>query len=207
MSKYTFLCIDTETTGLPKISGTYGNNSWAWKSARLLELACVVFIIDIDKHLYITEQYSVLRKYNMNKTEQKSTKIHGITNQDLENGEEIMPILSKFMELYERADFIIGHNIFFDLNVMLNEFVLAEHLFADVIFNDMIKNKKHLCTARQKFSLDSIGRLNVSDREKYIRLVNLFGELFPNKTYKQHRALTDVKATIDCFVKMLCLSS
>lgn len=200
MSQYTFLCFDTETTGLPKNFQYDGLDKDAWSTARLLELGCILFVIDTDKHIYKIKEYSLLRKYVMNDEEfNTSNPIHGITNEDLEKGVEIEKILKKFRKLYNRAHYIIGHNVDFDINVLVNEF----NLDGDYFCNELLNTDKKLCTAKYKHQVDVYDCIDIIKREKYIKLINLYTELFPDKTYIQHRALTDAVATAECFVKEL----
>jgi DNA polymerase-3 subunit alpha len=52
----------------------------------------------------------------------KNSHIHGITHQHADlNGIAISNALEIFAKFIDESDYIIGYNIFFDINIMLNE--------------------------------------------------------------------------------------
>lgn len=197
----TYLCFDTETTGLPTDPSRSGLCSAIWENCRMIELGCILFEI-VDGKKKIIETYSSFTDYLMNEEQMKITgPIHNITNEMiLKEGKSMKKVLNEFKRLYNMADYIIAHNIRFDINVMLNEF----HLIDDSFIHNLIFSQKLLCTSRQKhFMIDN--KIKSMDRISRISLINLFKEYFPNKMFIQHRAIHDAHATVDCFVHQLSL--
>lgn len=185
-SEKLILCFDTETTGLP-INGIY-------EHIKLIELGCILFKIDGT----VIERYNSLTDYIMTDTEiEKTGHIHNITNEMIEKeGKPVIEVLNKFKELYNKADYILAHNINYDINILLNEF----NKINDDFNIRLIKEKENrLCTATEiHYSLN-----NIQKRQKRIRLVNLFALCYPNETYEAHRALNDCEVTMNCFLKQL----
>ena len=98
------------------------------------------------------------------------------------------------------ADYVIAHNMRFDINVMINEYQLID----DSFIHELIFSQKLLCTSRQKHFI-SENKIKSIDRMPRISLINLFKEYFPHETFIQHRAIQDAQATVDCFVYQLSL--
>ena len=58
---------------------------------------------------------------------QEATNIHGITNRMAkEEGYKLRKVLLRFLEMLDKCDFIVGHNIDFDVNVIAAELYRKE---------------------------------------------------------------------------------
>jgi DNA polymerase III epsilon subunit-like protein len=105
------LIFDTETTGLPKTrEGAYkGPNNWP-------HIVSISWILLEDLNVIDTQSFIVKPKWNI---PEDSVKIHGITNEiALNKGDELEEVMDKFFSI--NYDWIIAHNLDFDLNVLRN---------------------------------------------------------------------------------------
>ena len=195
-----YLCFDTETTGLPQNWKLNGMNTKTWSTARLIEIGCILFTIE-DKQMKVIEKYSSLISYHMNDKEfEISGPIHKITNEMLtKDGKDVKEVLAKFKEMYKKADYILGHNVDFDVNVVLNEFNIANDNFRYTLLDEEYKK---LCTCYYTFSIYN-GKVSRQPRLCYIKLSKLFNIFFPDRSFESHRALNDAEVTAECFVKIL----
>ena len=113
-----YLIFDTETTGLP-------NN---WKAPltdfdnwpRLVQLAWQLHDIKGD---LIEKNNLIIRPDNFD-IPYNSTKIHGITNEIAQRkGLDIDDVLEQFIQTLEKTNILVGHNVEFDNNIVLCEFI------------------------------------------------------------------------------------
>jgi DNA polymerase III epsilon subunit-like protein len=197
----TYLCFDTETTGLPADPSRSGLCTPAWENCRMIELGCVLFEI-VDGKAKIIDTYCSFTDYLMNDEQLKITEpIHHISNEMIsKEGNSMKIVLEEFKRFYNRADYVIAHNMKFDINVMLNEY----HLLNESFIHVLVFSPKLLCTSRQLHSIKN-NKIKSIDRTPRISLINLFKEYFPDKMFVQHRAIQDARATVDCFVHQLSL--
>ena len=183
------LVIDTETTGLPKMTEkrTYYDytESDKYDISRLLELGYVLY-----------ENKKEIKKYeklvNVNFLIHNSD-IHGITNADtIVNGVCIHDILNNLFNDIKDIDVtIVAHNIKFDINILLSE----AHRYGHNDLINKINSCEQKCTcqmAKEKL------RLNY-----YIKLVTLYKKLFHKKIIQEHRALSDVYLCSECYFQLL----
>ncbi len=75
-----------------------------------------------------------------------SIKIHGITNQEANTkGKKIVNVLKNIGKIIKSCDYIIGYNIFYDINILLSElYRINKHNTIQKILQ-MIADKKILC--------------------------------------------------------------
>jgi len=130
------LIFDLETSGLPeKKKGFYKNpideyyepNDFEkYDGCRILSMAYIYiknFNYDNSKNLNLSNITEFFRKPldNFNISEQ-SIKIHGITKEyALKNGIKLSRIIKSFSNILAECDYIIGHNIIFDIMVLSSE--------------------------------------------------------------------------------------
>ncbi|CAH6421474.1 UvrD DNA helicase [uncultured virus] len=181
-SKY-YVIFDTETTGLPlKLnSGNFYEFSDLEKydSSRLIQICWAIYLN--GKLLELKNYYIKPEGFVINNSE-----IHGITQTfaDL-NGKNIVFILKKFANMLKKIDYIIGHNINFDLNIMSSE--LFRFGLNDII--QILNSKNKICTMEKSICLKIKGYLSPS------KLIDLYKFLFNKPFDGQHNAKFDVLAT------------
>ena len=124
------LCFDTETTDKPpKPKNPFEKQIFDDKEIpaeswpRILQLGFV---------LYDTGKQEIVKKYDhlvkLKKTgliQPGAAKVHGITDEKSQNeGRPIKEVMMDFIHSFHQAKFVVGHNVQFDINVVLAELTL-----------------------------------------------------------------------------------
>lgn len=179
------LFLDTETSGIPTSLNAPINELTNWPY--VLQLAWLIYspdgtLIKKENHFIYEEDIYI---------KNSSTKIHGITKEDLmSKGHErktIMKILANDLRKYQPI--IVGHFVEFDSKMVQVAF------FRSGLKNN-ISRYKHFCTMR---STSEYSKLPNSTFPKLDELyLGLFGEKLENK----HNAANDAEATARCFFEL-----
>lgn len=186
-----FLIFDTETTGLPKnfkapISDT---NNWP----RCVQIAWQLHdqwgnLIEHNDFIIIPDGYNI---------PYEAEKVHGIsTLLAQKQGVELKLVLEKFNQVIEKASFIVGQNIDFDINVIGSEFYrmqIETHLLQKPLLDTCTETTANLCQIPGgkggKFKLPT--------------LTELYQHLFQSQFEEAHNATADVEATARCFFELI----
>ncbi|HEY8689848.1 MAG TPA: 3'-5' exonuclease [Chitinophagaceae bacterium] len=187
-STKTFLFFDTETTGLPKNwKASYKElNNWP----RLVQIAW----ISADNNGNIADQKNYLVKPNGFTIPDDATRVHRISTQKaLQNGSELHFVLNQFNECVSSADYLVAHNLSFDINVVASE------LFRFKIESEIFE-KKQICTME---SSTNFCKLPGNYGYKFPKLSELHQKLFHATFDEAHDASVDIKATVKCFYELL----
>ncbi|MCT4624675.1 MAG: DNA polymerase III subunit alpha, partial [Schleiferiaceae bacterium] len=186
-----FLIFDTETTGLPKNYNLPYTDTDNWP--RMVQLAWQLHdeegkLIEVKDYIVKPVGYDI--PFN-------ATKIHGIsTKKALEEGHDLKFVLEEFEKDLERADYNVGHNIGFDINIVGCEAVRTEHetLLHDKIILDT-------CTEQTaEYCKIPGGR---GGKFKLPTLTELHHLLFNEGFDEAHNAAFDVEATTRSFLELL----
>ena len=185
-----FLIFDTETTGLP---GDWNApltdvNNWP----RCVQIAWQLHdkggnCISHEDYLVTPDGYTI--PYD-------SEKIHGIsTALAKKEGIPLSEVLEKFRLILNQCEFVGGHNVKFDLNIMGAEFLrLGDHNPLDnlPVIDTCTEQTASLCQLAGgrggKFKLPTLGELHF----------HLFNDHFE----EAHNATADVEATARCFFEL-----
>lgn len=190
--KGVYLFLDTETTGLPKKRNADPMDFDNWPY--VVEIAWLLtdeFGLQVSGDKYIVKQ-------NV-KIPQEAIRVHHITNEDM-NSKGVSPkvVYREFIEAVANCDYIIAHNIDFDLPILQCE------LYRNG-FNVSLYEKKHFCT--MKAGKDFCYSFDANGRPKNPKLVELFSSLYFNISSLPikgtHSALSDTLMTYRCFMKMM----
>lgn len=190
--KGVYLFLDTETTGLPKKRNADPMDFDNWPY--VVEIAWLLtdeFGLQVSGDKYIVKQ-------NV-KIPQEAIRVHHITNEDM-NSKGVSPkvVYREFIEAVANCDYIIAHNIDFDLPILQCE------LYRNG-FNVSLYEKKHFCT--MKAGKDFSYSFDANGRPKNPKLVELFSSLYFNVSSLPikgtHSALSDTLMTYRCFMKMM----
>ncbi len=186
-----YLVFDTETTGLPAnfnapISDT---NNWP----RIVQLAWQLH----DEMGKIILHKDFIIKPNGYNIPVNTESIHGISTElALAVGEEMEDVLQLFKNDLAKADFVVGHNLNFDINIMSCEFFRLEEPSPfealgslDTCTEDTAKLCKLPGGKGGGFKKPTLTELNRF----------LFGQSFEDA----HNATADVEATACCFLELL----
>jgi len=112
------LIFDTETTGLPQsrdLARTKPNN---WP--HIVSISWV--ILDTETNLILKQRSAIIHPEGRWIIPEESIKIHGITNDiAIEQGEELTLVMEEFIG--EKYDYLVAHNMQFDLSVINNALI------------------------------------------------------------------------------------
>ena len=187
-----YLIFDTETTGLPqnwKAPLTDFNN---WP--RCVQLAWQIH----DKEGRLVEVKNFIIKPEGFDIPFNAEKIHGISTElALEQGVALTEVLIEFVKDVEKSQFVIGHNIAFDNNIVGCELLRKEmpNLLADFPSIDTKDDATDYCAIPG-------GR---GGKFKWPNLTELHTKLFGEAFAEAHNASADVEATARCFLELVRL--
>jgi DNA polymerase III epsilon subunit-like protein len=205
------LIFDTETTGLPK--------------TKLLTNEVLHLLPYIVQHSYVIFN-TLTKKIEMIQDQIikipvdipigiETTNIHGITKEiSLLEGKDLKKILLSFIEDYENCDLIVGHNLWFDINMLKIEttrLIQTSDYFEKLCLEEFLKkldvdsaNNKHFCTMKASIHFCNIKAINKKGKEyiKFPKLSELYEKLFNNIPNNLHNSLHDVLICLRCFYQM-----
>ena len=165
-----YIILDTETTGLEVEQGH-----------RVIEIGAVL-LNDRKKseehfHSYLNPERLI---------DEEATKVHGISNQDLENKPLFQEIAEEFLEFIQGSTLVI-HNADFDVGFLNNELNLVSSKYPKL--EEICEVIDSLSLARKKFP----GQRNSLDA-----LANRFDVTGYDRTY--HGALLDANILADVYM-------
>jgi DNA polymerase-3 subunit alpha len=186
-----YLIFDTETTGLP---GNYNapvtaTDNWP----RCIQIAWQLH----DEYGRLIENQDYLVRPEGFNIPYDAERIHGISTElALEQGVPLLEVLVKFNAALEKAEFVVGQNVGFDLNIMGCEFYRLgmENRLAEMPVLDT-------CTEITAELLQIPG--GRGGRFKLPNLTELHQYLFGEPFSEAHNATADVEATTRCFLQLL----
>ncbi|MDB4130650.1 DNA polymerase III subunit alpha [Flavobacteriaceae bacterium] len=186
-----YLVFDTETTGLPKKWNAPLSDSDNWP--RCVQLA---WQLHDSKGLLISSHSYLINpdKYNI---PYESEKIHGISTA-LANkiGDDLVSVLDKFILDLNKAGFIIGHNVKFDLNIIGAE-LLRINSAVDLLEKDILDTCTELTANVCKIPGGRGGKF------KFPTLIEIYSFLFNDSFSEAHNASADVEATARVFFELV----
>ncbi|MDP1591584.1 MAG: PHP domain-containing protein, partial [Prosthecobacter sp.] len=125
-----------------------------------------------------------------------SEKIHGIsTAKALAEGRPLREVLDGFSEVMHKAEFIAGHNIEFDINIMGAEYHRLDGA-------EPMTAMKWLDTKEDGTAFCAIPG-GKGGKFKWPKLTELHVKLFNEEFDEAHNAAADVAATSRCFLEMI----
>ena len=197
------LVFDTETTGLPKCKFVKKNNIHLWP--HIVQLSYIVY--DTEKNKILVEQDEIVKVNDDIEIPEESTKIHGITNEASKLcGQNISVLLEHFVVCFNRVDCIVGHNVEFDIKMLLVE--CYRNNYKDNLFIEMLKNAKRIsspklyCTMNVGKELCNIVIQNKYTGEKFLKspkLIELHEKIFSQTPKHLHNSFNDIIITLRCF--------
>ncbi len=187
-----FLIFDTETTGLPIRDDAPLTDLDNWP--RVVQIAWQLHGLDgalIEAGDAVVKPEGFDIPYN-------ASKIHGITNEVAHHyGQDLSSSLNKFKSALENAEFLVGHNIQFDINVLAAEYIRMEG-------ENALENFKSIDTSQEgrNFCQLSGGK---GGGFKIPKLSELYEKLFSENFAEAHNAIADVEATARVFLECIRL--
>ena len=201
------IVFDTETTGLPKTKVLTPGllNLWPY----VVQLSYLIYDID-EKELIKIRDFIIKIPYDI-EIPQEASKIHGITNDiSYSQGINIENIIEEFMDDLNQCDYIIGHNIEFDINMIKAELmrlnlIISKNMNLYYNYVEFLTTcKKYYCTMQESIDLCAIKQINKQGKEyiKYPKLIELHKKLFDTSPNGLHNSLNDIIICLRCFYKM-----
>lgn len=201
------IVFDTETTGLPKTKVLTNGLLSLWP--HIVQLSYLICDVN-EKELVKIRDFIVKVPYNIEISEE-STKLHGITNDiSYSQGVDIELIIEEFMEDLKYCDYIVGHNIEFDINMIKAELMrlninITKNMNLYYKYLEFISTcKKFYCTMQESVDLCAIKQKNKQGKEyfKYPKLIELHQKLFNSSPKGLHNSLNDILICLRCFYKI-----
>jgi DNA polymerase-3 subunit alpha len=186
-----FLIFDTETTGLPKRWNAPISDTDNWP--RCIQIAWQLHD-DLGK---CTEHKDFLIKPEGFNIPYDAEKIHGISTElAINEGVSITEVLNEFNNALSKAQFVVGQNVGFDVNIMGAEFYRADisNILQELpVLDTCTEITAELCKLPG-------GR---GGKFKLPTLTELHQKLFNQPFAEAHNATADVEATTRCFFELL----
>ncbi|HSJ67549.1 MAG TPA: PHP domain-containing protein, partial [Anditalea sp.] len=185
-----YLIFDTETTGLPRDYNAPITDLSNWP--RLVQLAWQLHdergnLISNNNFIVKPEGFTI--PYN-------AEKVHGIsTDRALKEGHDLRKVLEIFHQDVEKATYMVGHNIGFDINVCGSEFLRKE--VPMVLMEKTALDTKDISTDFCGIPGGKGGKF------KWPTLTELYKKLFNVGFDDAHDAAYDVDATAKCFFGLI----
>ena len=204
------LIFDTETTGLPQTKII--NQTTLYKWPHIVQFSYLIFDTELND-IIVSKDCIVKLKRGIFISE-ASSKIHGISNEmSIENGEDIEIILKEFFYYLRDVDLLVGHNISFDMNMVIVELLRIiykclypkEHIDAYKFDLHFIQNLKNVfCTLQESIELCGLKAVDKYGREydKWPKLIELHQTLFETSPNNLHNSFNDILVTLRCFIKL-----
>jgi len=189
-----FLIFDTETTGFPKDWNAPITDLDNWP--RVVQLAWQIHdeqgaLVEVQDHIIYPDGFDI--PFN-------STKIHGISTERARNeGKPLEEVLALFEASMDKCEYLIGHNVKFDLNVTGCEYYRvkgANPLDQKTPVDSCTETTAELCQLPG-------GR---GGRYKLPKLEELYLHLFNEGFAEAHNAAFDVEATARVFLELVRLN-
>lgn len=185
-----YLFFDTETTGLPKKWKAPVSDVDNWP--RLVQLGWIMADAEGNELARADEIVSP----DGFTIPPSSSKVHGITTDlALRKGRPVAEVLREFAAQVEQAEYLVGHNVSFDENVVGAELIRAgvEHA---------LWHRESICT---KMEATDFCQLPGKYGYKWPTLEELHQKLFGSSVPGAHNAMHDVEATLRCFFELRAL--
>lgn len=180
-----YLFFDTETTGLPRNwnAPVTDVNNWP----RMVQIAWIL----ADKSGNLTNKVSHIIKPDGFAIPPSAAQIHRIdTQRAIDEGLPIPQVLSDFTKDLQKADYLVAHNISFDLSVLAAEFLRIR------LTVDNLLSKVAICTKVESTSYCGL------PENKWPTLEELYQVLFKEPLKDSHDAMVDVNACHKCFLEL-----
>ena len=184
-----YLFFDTETSGLPKNYKAPVTDVDNWP--RLVQIGWIIMNEDQDvleekEYIIFPDGFSIPKE---------ASDIHRVTQERAEKGGvPILSVLQDFRNAIEQSDYLVGHNIDFDKNIMGAEFIRAGIEFVN-------PSRPKICTMKSSTTYCKLpGNYG---RYKWPKLMELHTKLFGRGFEEAHDAIADIRATAKCFFELI----
>lgn len=165
----------------------------AWSPSRIVALS---WQLTDRAGQAIKEESHTLRQAGTMQPE--AVRIHGISNEQMQQGEAPLLVLHKLMQDLEEAEIVVAHNAWFHLSTLTAE------LQAHGLDTSTLEGKSYICT--MEWGRDLGCKIGGDGRKLYPRLDELFGFLYFGRlavpiSYRS-KTLRDVRLVAACLRRM-----
>ena len=186
-----FIVFDTETTGLPKNWNAPVSDSDNWP--RCIQLA---WQLHDDNGKLINNKSFLIKPVDYD-IPYESEKVHGISTElAKQDGVDLSDVIDKFLFDLDKAKYLVGHNVKFDINIIAAELYRLGIVskFSDLkVIDTCTETTANLCKIKG-------GR---AGKFKYPTLIELYDFLFNDSFDQAHNASADVEATARSFFELI----
>lgn len=188
-----FLIFDTETTGLPLLKNAPLTNFDNWP--RMVQIAWQLHdelgnFVEAQNHIVRPDGFEIPINAKM---------VHGIsTEYALEHGEPLADVLNMFLKAAQKAKYLVGHNINFDLSIVGCEFLRDRG-------ENPLENWKIIDTCTEKTAEYCKMPGGKGGKFKLPKLIDFHKLLFGEDFSSAHNACADVEATARVFLECVRL--
>ena len=212
------LFIDLETTGLVKDKGAnieqenkfpiYTSNEY--DNARIVQLSWL-YMKKFNYNYKIIPEKIYDRIVKPNNYEITNYEFHGITNEyALSHGKRIERVLNKIKLKILECDYIIGYNIYFDINVLLSELNRLNMINIIDKIKKLKKEEKILCIGELSALYAKPNKWKKFYKYQIPKQVDVYETLFNKKLDNAHNSKYDVCAMVkilyEIFKKEQCIN-
>jgi len=186
-----FLIFDTETTGLPRNYNAPLTDFDNWP--RMVQIAWQLHdangaLLHFDSIIIKPEGYTI--PFN-------AEQIHGIsTKRALDEGKDLKNVLNEFIEIVNKCQYLCGHNIEFDINIIGAEFLR-------VGLPNVFEGKASIDTKSDETTAFCAIPGGKGGKFKWPTLTELYTKLFNESFAEAHNAAFDVQATTKAFFEII----
>lgn len=205
------LVFDTEATGLPKTKIINPDALHLWP--HIVQFSYLIYDTELNDVIVVGD--NIVKVGAGINIPAESTAIHGITNQMSQTeGVSLSQALGGFFRDLKTADRLVGHNISFDINLVIVELLRIIYDPASNSGDDISTNKNNLhqianfkniyCTLQESIDLCAIKAVTKLGKEynKFPKLIELHQKLFQTMPNNLHNSLTDILVTLRCYMMM-----
>ena len=205
------LVFDTEATGLPKTKIINPDALHLWP--HIVQFSYLIYDTEVNDVIVVGD--NIVKVGAGINIPAESTAIHGITNQMSQTeGVSLSQALQGFFRDLQTADRLVGHNISFDVNLVIVELLRMIYNPASNSGADVSANKNNLhqianfkntyCTLQESIDLCAIKAVTKLGKEynKFPKLIELHQKLFRTIPNNLHNSLTDILVTLRCYMMM-----
>lgn len=183
-----YLFFDTETTGLPRDYEAPASDTLNWP--RMVQLSWIL----TDSQGNVLSVHDCIVRPDGFEIPEQAASIHGITTERaMREGAPLDSVLTVFLQTLDSAEYIVGHNIYFDIHVVDSEFVRRG-------VDASLARMKAYCTMLA--GTDYCKLPGNYGHYKWPKLQELHKKLFGTEFDDAHNSAADVDATCKCFWEM-----
>lgn len=178
-----FLIFDTETTGLPRNYNAPVTDLDNWP--RMVQVAWQLH----DQNGKLLHHSSVIIRPEGYTIPFNAVQVHGITTERANaEGRDLKTVLGEFAEVVAKTDYLCGHNIDFDINIIGAEFVRCG-------LPNYFEGKRVIDTKNDETTQFCALPGGRGGKFKWPTLTELYSKLFASSFEEAHNAAFDVQAT------------